>query len=261
MQRAVAWSSRSLRSTTRSTLLLTHATCPSGTCLRRCESSFGGTCSHPLMRRGPRIPPSTWILGRLRLRLPEEPNVVVTVFTAPPGPPWPSALVLDLAGYAPVSVRFVPRLLSEWPEGETVHVARGEQIGRLSYEVEIPPRLAWPSEWDVRRTDVLHSHTIGTAAQENAGAGPGQRRARGRAPARGRRPAARLARELHETPGALRQADVAVSRLGPRRPDRSPSPADYETRLRAHAPVYRAPRRARSCPGRCASPFRRGRGC
>jgi hypothetical protein len=88
----------------------------------------------------------------------------------------------------------------------------------------------------VRKTDLLQSHTVETAAQEIA-ALPGQRAARGRAAARRRWADPGLAHELPENSGALRETDVVVSRCGARHPDRHATHADHDARLRADAPV------------------------
>jgi hypothetical protein len=84
------------------------------------------------------------------VRLPQDPNVVVTVFTVARAPPPRSSAALALGGYEPVSVALDPRALSEWPRGEVVHVVPGERQDHVCYDVEIPPRLAWPSEWGIR---------------------------------------------------------------------------------------------------------------
>jgi hypothetical protein len=86
-------------------------------------------------------------LARMGVRMPEDPHVVATAFTLPPGPPRAPTFVLDLPGFRPVTLDFEPRPLADWPKGEVVHLHESDDDrGRILYDVEIP-EVAWPSEW------------------------------------------------------------------------------------------------------------------
>jgi hypothetical protein len=91
-----------------------------------------------------------WILKRMGIQMPEQPNIAATVFFPPVGPSRPSKVDLAFPGYFPVSIGLEPHLLSDWPKGETVHLVPDSRESRICYEVEIPAPPAWPAEWGPR---------------------------------------------------------------------------------------------------------------